>query len=462
MSVRTIKLSEIIAKPFHKTFLSKVDHQIDQGGRGSTKTSKNALKVVYHLIKEKDCNAVVFRRYQNTLRNSVYKEIKRACTRLGLIEDVDYTSSFAPMEIKFNNKNKIYFAGGDDYEKTKGMIDEHAPIKIVWYEELTEFDSEDDIDQITATFSRGNDDWFINLYSYNPPKNKYHWVNQWYKRMIEKDNVIYTHTNYTEIPQEWLGKKFISRAEELKATDIDRYRWIYLGEVIGVEGLIYNPDLMEIVEEKVLKTNFNIRDESIRIINIDFVIDSGHQTSATTCLAIGRGINGDFYLLDTYYYSPNEKVNKKAPSDLSLDIFQFKLRVIQKYKANIDAQVIDSAEGALRNQHFRDYGIRLKPVAKMEKEKMIDYVQNFLSFKNFKVINNNNNKIFIKEIQNYSWKEGSVEKGKPVPDKEEKRFIGERYFNSYTQDYAGTYADHTQDAFQYWVIENRQKLGLRW
>lgn len=38
----------------------------------------------------------------------------------------------------------------------------------------------------------------------------------------------------------------------------------------------------------------------------------------------------------------------------------------------------------------------------------------------------------------------------------------QKYYNLHTKDYSNSYADHTMDAFQYWVLDNRQKLGLRW
>ena len=136
-----VRLKEIVAPHFWNTFNSKVTHQIDKGGRGSTKTSKNSLKVAFHCLEEDKCSAVIIRRYQNTLRNSVYKEEKRALKRFYLEEGTDYTAFKSPAEIHLNNGNNIYFAGGDDYEKIKGMIDENTPIKILWFEELTEFDS---------------------------------------------------------------------------------------------------------------------------------------------------------------------------------------------------------------------------------------------------------------------------------------------------------------------------------
>lgn len=341
-----MNISTLIAPHFYKTFNSKIRHQIDKGGRGSTKTSKNSLKIITHCLEDNSCSVVIIKRYQNTLRNSVYKEIKRALRRLTLEENTDYTALKSPLEIHLNNGNNIYFAGGDDYEKIKGMIDEQRPIKILWFEELTEFESADEIDQIIATFTRGNDDWFIVLYSYNPPKNKYNWVNVWCEKMSQRADCIITQTDYRTVPEEWLGKMFIDEAEQMRINDEKRYDWIYLGQVIGLEGLIYNPDLIEYVSEDYLAAN------KVKIMYLDFSIDSGHQTSATTCICYGYGSDGYFYLLDTYYYSPHEKPIKKAPSELSQDIFNFELAMNKKYNAVTDKETIDSAERCIKKPIF--------------------------------------------------------------------------------------------------------------
>ena len=452
-----IKIKDIIAPHFWNTFNSKKTNQIYKGGRSSTKSSMISIKIVYNCLNNDNCSAVVLRKHQNQLRKSVYKEIKRACKRLGLKEDIDYEAGLSPMEIRFNNGNTIYFAGGDDYENVKGTIDEDKLIKIVWFEELTGWDNSEDIEQIKTTFTRGNDDWFIAFYSFNPPKNKFDWVNEWVESKTKSNNYLVHQSDYRTVPEKWLGQIAIQEAEELKKNDEKRYRWIYLGEVIGLEGLIYNPELIEYVPEDYLEKN------NIKILYIDFAIDSGHQTSATTCGAYAYGSDGYWYLLDTYYYSPHEKPNKKAPSELSRDIFNFELVINKKFKAGTDKETIDSAEGALRNQYFKDYGRRLHPVDKgKDKEELIDHSQDFLSKKKFRVLNNNNNQIFKKENENYMWLKDSVEKGKPIPDKTEKAFLSsEKYYNTYTQDYAYSYADHTQDQFQYWIKDNLQKLGLK-
>lgn len=452
-----MSLKEIIAPSFWKTFKSKKSRQIDKGGRGSTKTSKNSLKVNYHCIKELNCSAVILRNHQNTLRDSVYKEIKRALKRLGLKEGIHYNALLKPMQIKLWNGNNIYFAGADDYEQLKGMIDENTPIKIVWFEELTGFKDEEQIEQIIATFSRGNDDWFISLFSFNPPKNKFHWVNKWVEKMKKRDDVLVTESDYRTVPKEWLGQMFIDEAERMKQYDPKRYRWIYLGEVIGMEGMIYNPEQIEWVDENYLEKN------KLRPLYLDFAVDGGHQTSATTCGCFCLASDGYFYLLDNYYYSPHEKTRKKAPSELSQDIFNFEIAMLKKWKCGLDKETIDSAEGALRNQLYRDYGKSFHPVNKgKNKEELIDYSIDFLSKRKFRVLNNQNNKIFKKEVENYQWQEGSVEKGKPIPDKQEKEFTGgEEYFNTWSKDQSYYYADHLIDSFQYYVKDNLQKLGLK-
>lgn len=454
-----VSIRDIIAPHFVPYFNSRKTNQIYEGGRNSTKTSMIAIKIVYNCLNEDNCSAVCMRNHQIDLRKSVFREIKRACHRLGLVEGIDYKATVSPMEITFfKNENKIYFAGGDDFETVKGTIDEKKLIKIIWFEELTNFKDEETIEQIKATFTRGNNDWFMALYSYNPPKNKFDWVNKWAAKKRKDPKYLVSHSDYRTVNPKWVGKIAIEEAENLRKNDEKRYNWIWLGQVIGLEGLIFNPDLIEYVSENYIIEN------NVGIVYIDFSIDSGHQTSATACGCYGLGDDGYWYLLDTYYYSPNEKPVKKAPSELSSDLFNFKRNMIKEFKTVTDKETIDSAEGALRNQYYKDYGVRLNPVDKgTNKEKLVDYSQDFIAKKKFRVILNNNNLIFKKENENYQWLPKSVESGKPTPDKTEKDLpVDERYYNTHSQSYAYTYADHTQDEFQYWVKDNLVKLGLKY
>ena len=131
----------------------------------------------------------------------------------------------------------------------------------------------------------------------------------------------------------------------------------------------------------------------------------------------------------------------------------------------IDNETIDSAETALVNEMFKKFGINLHKVNKGNetnaKEKLIDFSQDFLATNKFNIINNNNNKIFLKETKEYMWIPESIEKGKPMPDKKEKEMKSEdMYYNTHSKNYAYSYGDHTCDAFQYFVRDNLQKIGL--
>jgi len=234
-----INLADELAPHFHATFNSKKSHQADEGGRGSTKTSKNALKVVYHILAEKDISAVVMRKHGNKIRRSVFKEILRAFKRLGVPKgDLKYT--LAPPEITYKpTGNTIYFTGIESIDDIKGMIDEYNPIKIIWLEELTQFADEEEIANINATFVRGNDDWFITLYSWNAPQDLYHWIYEWVDKMRLRPDFIHTDTTYLTVPRHFLGELFFKEAEMTKLVDEDLYNHVYLNKPVRLKGLVY-------------------------------------------------------------------------------------------------------------------------------------------------------------------------------------------------------------------------------
>src|SRR5690606_37756735 len=108
----------------------------------------------------------------------------------------------------------------------------------------------------------------------------------------------------------------------------------------------------------------------------------GHSVSATTYGCYGLTAKRRVILLNTYYYSPAGRVDKKAPRDLSKDVNEFitKTATQEEWKgARIINRTIDSAEAALRNQYYKDYGQHFNPVAKKKNIDMIDYVHLLLA-----------------------------------------------------------------------------------
>ena len=83
-----VLLSDLIAPQFyyiHRDIQKGLHtHYKLCGGRGSTKSSFISLEIPYGMIRDPDANAAVFRRYGNTLRESVYEQLLWAIDALGV------------------------------------------------------------------------------------------------------------------------------------------------------------------------------------------------------------------------------------------------------------------------------------------------------------------------------------------------------------------------------------------
>ena len=148
------------------------------------------------------------------------------------------------MEISYKKTGAtIYFSGSDGIDDTKGIIDEDKPIKLVVLDELTEFfddgEGEDELQNIEATFIRGNQSGFQMVYLFNPPKNPNASIMEWVAKMEQRPDCIHIHTDYRDVPPSWLGPDLIESAEALREIDPKQYEWIWLGKCIGIEDVIY-------------------------------------------------------------------------------------------------------------------------------------------------------------------------------------------------------------------------------
>ncbi|HHU83332.1 MAG TPA: PBSX family phage terminase large subunit, partial [Firmicutes bacterium] len=83
-----IRLSELIAPSFfrlHKEIKAeKFDEIWLKGGRGSTKSTFTSIQILLGLLKDPEANAVVTRRYQNELRDTVYGQFEWTIAKMGL------------------------------------------------------------------------------------------------------------------------------------------------------------------------------------------------------------------------------------------------------------------------------------------------------------------------------------------------------------------------------------------
>lgn len=431
--MNVIKITDLINPVFYSFWLNERPHSILKGGRSSMKSSVISLKLVTDFIEDDNGNVVVLRKVGKYLSTSVYEQIKWAIYMLKLENEFYFGKS--PLIIRHKRTNTaFYFYGVDDPMKIKSAKIAKGYVMALWFEELAEFAGVEDIDIVSDTFIRqdlGDKEVKI-YYSYNPPRNPYEWVNEWVESKAGDEDYFIHHSTYLDDEKGFLSNQLIRKIEKYKENDEEYWRWMYLGEVIGLGDMVYNINHFRWIDELP-------KDDGLLLI--DIAIDSGYQTSATAFLALGLTKRNNVILLDTYYYSPANKSVKKAPSEFSDDLWNFEQRIMKSYKKPIDQRTIDSAEGALRNQYFKDYGIRLHPITKKKKVNMIENVQDLLAQGRLFMLRNENNQIFYEEHKKYQWDAETLNSDDPKVIKED---------------------DHTCDAFQYYVNDNLQKLGLKY
>lgn len=418
---------------FYELWMSKESRVIAYGGRSSFKSSVISLKLVHDFIQNPEGNVVVLRKVAKYLRTSVYEQIQWAIYAMGLQDEFIFRES--PMKIVHKKtKTAFYFFGVDDPLKLKGAKIAVGYVTDLWFEELAEFKNVEDIDVVEDSFIRQDlgKGKSVKIYmSYNPPRNPFNWVNEYTESKRNDEDTLVHSSSYQDDALGFLSKQMLKKIEQYKIDDYNYWQWMYMGVVTGYGDVIYNPTHLQSATEIP-------RDDKLVVVFI--ASDAGHMKSATTHLALGWTRKGNVYLLDTYYYSPADLEIKKAPSEMSKDYKEFVDRVRKEWRVPIQKYTIDSAEGALRNQIYKDHRIRLNPVAKKDKLVMIDYVTTLFAEKRFFYILRESNKVFVTEHELYRMDEKTIAAGKkPKPIEVD---------------------DHTCDAFQYFVVDNLKLLKL--
>jgi PBSX family phage terminase large subunit len=271
-------------------------HFVLKGGRGSGKSSFCAIRVVAHLITHPCDDAVVVVKIAHGIRDSISRNIEWAINLYGL---ADY--------FKINKTTRcftylptgqvILLKGCDDPVKFKSIKSPSGRFGIIWFEELEQFTSLEEVHSVIYTFIRGigHSSRQVVLYSFNPPQSVRHWLNS---EFLLGDGQIITHTTYLDVPAEWLGETFFAIAEERKAKNEKAYRAELLGEVVG-----HGKEVFDNIENEVITDEF-IASLPITQKGVDFgwadptvVIECYYDKNSTTLYVFKefykRKVSGD-------------------------------------------------------------------------------------------------------------------------------------------------------------------------
>lgn len=453
-----------ILKIFHKAYLSTKSFIYIITGRSAGKSIFVPDKLVKDFLKLEWGNVMVFRKNQNTILRSSYEAIRKTIYKYGLQDDFDFIESRLIIEDKTNG-SRFYFFGLDDENKIRSTVMKYGMPFRYWFEEFQENKTLGHLEQIEdllSTFFREKlPKGFKHqaLFTGNRPRNVHAPFNVYIdnkRKYAEEDDALFVYSDYehmvdNDTGETLLSEQELSRIERVKERDNKTYLWRYKGLAVGDETQIYNMDLVETIG------SINDLPDDEYIIDFDIIIDTGYQVSATTFGALGYTNKQNVVLLGVAYYSPDKTIikripeeilephevamtiaEKKAPSEYVTKLYEFEQRITETYNLYIDEKYIDSAEGGLRTQYYKDYGEFLRTVTKKDKEDMIEDSRTVLVERQLYVLDIPENKIFMFEMTKYHRDMTNPERPKIVK-----------------------VDDHTCDWWQYYCVMNLNKLGLR-
>lgn len=220
------------------------------GGRGSCKSSFVSLEIVNGIMKDTTghSNAIVFRLYGNTLRESVFSQIAWAIDTLGV--NHLWKSRLSPMQWTYTPTGaQIIFRGLDDPSKLKSIKPTRGVFRYIWFEEFSELPGPNFTRNVMQSVQRGGDTFTV-FRSFNPPISANNWANVFIKEPDERATTLLT--DYTMIPPEWLGEAFLYEAQRLKEVNPQAFEHEYMGIPTGTGGEVFpNLEIREITDAEI-------------------------------------------------------------------------------------------------------------------------------------------------------------------------------------------------------------------
>ena len=243
------------------------------------------------------------------------------------------------------------------------------------------------------------------IYLFNPPKNPNAPINEWCRKMEERPDCIHIHTDYRDVPQSWVGKDLIESAETLKDTDLKQYRWVWLGESVGIDELIYY-----------MFSQAMIKEPEREKYPIGIGVDYG-QMNATTYEAFGLDkSNRKFKGLKEYYYSGRDEGKQKSPGEYAADFKEYFEFLKEEYEAASAYVFIDpSAKGLAEEIRRKCPEVKIVD-AENDVQLGISRCQKLMSFGVLDISPEQKN--LIHEAGLYEYDKKSIEAGKEVPVKQ--------------------------------------------
>lgn len=117
----------------------------------------------------------------------------------------------------------------------------------MWFEEFSELPGENFVRSVMQSVGRGGKP--VVFRSFNPPVSLNNWANKFIQQPNEE--ALTLHTDYTQVPPEWLGEVFLNEAQRIQALNPKVYDHEYLGIPTGGGGEVFTTlEVREIADEE--------------------------------------------------------------------------------------------------------------------------------------------------------------------------------------------------------------------
>lgn len=318
-----------VAKPYDRLYTTKKTTCIMYSPRISGKSFAIGQLVYAWANKYPKHDIVITRAHYNSLEDSLYNEILAFANDIG--QESFYTGLKSPLRIKTRKGNEIHFKGigGADYSRSKGFKVKRK-ISLIICDETQQLKDEQSLKQAIATFVRSIDSTIDSriVLAGNPEMVKAHWWNAYCRKHRFLGKYEFIDANYMSI------KKYLSPVtlEEIKIeqeTNPPMYKFLYLGELDELAGGAYGQFKRE--KHYISVEQWRKEIAGLRLCYIIWGGDGAITHDSTGIVPIAIFSNGQGYVLERFYYDPQQTGIVLAPSQITELICEYVEQMCKKY-----------------------------------------------------------------------------------------------------------------------------------